>query len=133
MCLSWLLRFLKRNKKCRCLCEFSRLQNCVYKIQKNNLFKHLKQNLTHLQGGPGKQATRMWPLPYTQALPVPVGTCMGNYKSPIEILKSGMPGWLSSWASAFCSGPDPGSGERIPHQAPCEETASPMLCPRSRI
>lgn len=47
-----------------------------------------KQNVTHLQGGPGSQATRMWPLSYAQASPVPLGTSMGNYKSLIEILKS---------------------------------------------
>lgn len=28
-----------------------------------------KQNVAHLQGGPGTQATRMWPLPYAQVLP----------------------------------------------------------------
>jgi hypothetical protein len=26
-----------------------------------------KQNVTHLQGGPGRQATRMWLLPYDHA------------------------------------------------------------------
>lgn len=47
-----------------------------------------KQNVTHLQGGLGTQATRMWPLPYAPAWPVPVETFMGNYKNPIAILKS---------------------------------------------
>lgn len=47
-----------------------------------------KQNVTHLQGGPGTQATRMWPLPCAHALPVPVETFMGNYKNPTAILKS---------------------------------------------
>lgn len=45
-----------------------------------------KQNVTHLQGGPATQATRMWPLPYAHASPVPTGTFMGNYKNPIGIL-----------------------------------------------
>lgn len=49
-----------------------------------------KQNVTHLQGGPGTQATRMWPLPLpcAHALPVPAEIFMGNYKNPIAILKS---------------------------------------------
>ena len=62
------------------------------------------------------------------------------YKSPwniiylyISILKGklgmlGAPGWLSSWASAFGSGHDPGvlgSWDGILHQAPCREPASP--------
>ena len=51
-----------------------------------NTFK-AKQNVTHQQGGPGTQATRMQPLPYAQALPVPTGTFMSNYKNPVETLK----------------------------------------------
>ena len=36
-----------------------------------------------------------------------------------------MPGWLSGWAPAFGSGCDPQSKDRVPHQAPCMEPASP--------
>lgn len=36
-----IVRFFRRNRKFRCLCEFSRLQNFVYEIQKNNFFKPL--------------------------------------------------------------------------------------------
>ena len=39
---------------------------------------------------------------------------------------SGAPGWLSSWASAFSSGRDPGSWDQVPHQAPYGEPASPF-------
>ena len=41
---------------------------------------------------------------------------------------SGMPGWLSSCASAFCSVHNPRSGDRVPHRAPCEEHASYSVC-----
>ena len=33
----------------------------------------------------------------------------------------GTPGWLSGWASAFGLGRDAGSGDWVPHQAPCME------------
>ena len=36
----------------------------------------------------------------------------------------GIPGWLSSLASAF----DPGRGPGVPHRAPCMEPASPSAC-----
>ena len=37
----------------------------------------------------------------------------------------GTPGWLSSWASVFGSGRDPGILGLSPSWAPCEETAPP--------
>ena len=40
----------------------------------------------------------------------------------------GRPGWLSNCASAFDSGSDPGVWDRVPHQAPCKESASPSDC-----
>ena len=36
-----------------------------------------------------------------------------------------MPGWLCGWAPAFGSGRDPRIQDRVSHQAPCEEPASP--------
>ena len=36
-----------------------------------------------------------------------------------------MPGWLSSLASAFGSGHDPGIWDRVPHRAPCGKPVSP--------
>ena len=37
----------------------------------------------------------------------------------------GTPGWLSSWASAFGSVPDPLIWDQVPHWAPCGESAFP--------
>ena len=43
----------------------------------------------------------------------------------IQIKRQGVPGWLSGWASVFNSGCDPGSQDRVLHQAPRREPTSP--------
>ena len=53
---------------------------------------------------------------------------MMNNKALHRNIKSlGAPEWLSGWASAFGSGHDSGSADRVPHLAPCKEPASPSL------
>ena len=41
---------------------------------------------------------------------------------------AGIPGWLSSLASALAQGVIPGSWDQVPHRAPCMEPASPSAC-----
>ena len=40
-------------------------------------------------------------------------------------MKSGTPGWLGGWVSAFDSDRDPGVWDPVLHRAPCEEPTSP--------
>ena len=46
----------------------------------------------------------------------------------IENLNRGIPGWRSGLAPAFGPGPDPGTWDRVPRQAPCMEPASVSAC-----
>ena len=47
----------------------------------------------------------------------------------LQLEQTGMPAWLSSWASVFGSGHDPDltlrSGDQVPHRDACEEPAAP--------
>ena len=43
-------------------------------------------------------------------------------------LKIGQPGWLSGLAPPSAQGMILESGDRVPHRAPCMESASPTAC-----
>ena len=46
----------------------------------------------------------------------------------VTFISVGTPEWLSHWVAAFGSGRDPRIRYQVPHQAPCEEPASPSTC-----
>ena len=63
-----------------------------------------------------------------------VRTHSRSMSAPSSVINSiGAPGWLSGWASAFGSGHDPGSWDRVPHQASCVLLPLPLPLRPTRV